>query len=94
MHTPPDERYVATQLGAIEWALHDNRHPVDDPRHVLAHIWQVGQDECEVSWMRDLALPTRYESVSDVLADVRQLTSRRTKPVPISHRPPPRTQIL
>lgn len=73
------------QVTEAEWIIQDHRYDAHDARCTIACIWQVGTDECEVTWLRDFSLPMRYRSPVEVLEDLRATLRRSTKPVPIAH---------
>jgi hypothetical protein len=78
------DRFALIRTAAAEWIISDGRYAAADPRSVVAHVWEVDTNECEVTWSREVALPTSYASPDDVLADLRA-GRRSRKPVPIPH---------
>lgn len=92
MTPAPQERFELRQVAVNEWSISDHRYDAHDERCVVACIWWVAVDECEVSWMIDLGLPTRYRSPAEVIEDLRLRMPRRTKPIPIAHFAPPTTR--
>jgi hypothetical protein len=94
MEQVPDPRFVLTQVNAESWAIHDLHYPDGDHRRVVCRIYEDTPVDVEVHWLRDLPLAPRYPSADDVLQSVRlfQNATRATRPIPISHRPPPPTR--
>ena len=94
MEHHPDRRFTLVQVGTGDWAIHDMQYPENDHRRVVCTIFEDAPTEVEVLWRRDLPLALRYSSPDDVLDAVRgfQDASRATRPIPISHLPPPRGQ--
>lgn len=88
----PGPRFEVKHVSPVEWVIHDHAYDENDPRRVVACIWEAAAGKYEVTWVRRLPLPRRYESVSAVLDDVHAFTSLNTKPVPIPHLPPPRAR--
>jgi hypothetical protein len=82
-------RFELVRVTAIEWVIRDGRYRTTDQRSTVARIWEVDANEFEVTWMRDLPLPTSYASATDVLEDLCAVR-RHSKPVPIAHFPPTR----
>lgn len=82
-------RYELKRLSGMEWVIADHHYGDDDPRHIIAQIFEVDTYECEVVWLRDLPFRTVYGSPLDVLADLNAASSRHTKPIQIPHLPPP-----
>lgn len=83
-------RFEAIQLTASEWVIHDHRYSADDPRHLVARLWQADPGELEATPMRDIPLARWYDSIEAVLQDIHAFIPTNTKPVPIPHIPPPR----
>lgn len=81
------DRYALARVSDIEWVICDLRYGTRDPRRIVAQIWEVDTNECEVLWMREQSLAAVYASAADALADLRG-ASRHGKPVPIPHFPP------
>ncbi|MFS0893969.1 hypothetical protein [Microbacterium sp. 179-I 3D3 NHS] len=93
MSDVPDPRYVMKRLTASEWVINDLRYPPNDPRHVVACVYEVADTEVEVTWLRELPLASRYCSVFEVLEDVERMhgaarSARATRPIAIPSRPP------
>lgn len=90
MSGDPDPRYVTHRITSSEWVINDRRYSTDDPRHVVACVYQSTDAEVAVVWLRDLPLPARFASVSDVLDAVTRAKdpSRATRPIVIPSRPP------
>lgn len=86
--TNPPRRFSVAPASPIERVVFDQDLPPGHPSRVLARVWQVDEDEYEVTWMRDLALRRTYGSVDEVLDDLERTASRRDKPLRIAHRPP------
>ena len=90
MSGDPDPRYALHRVTPSEWVINDQRYATDDPRHVVACVYQAAEDEVTVVWLRDLPLESRYASVHDVLDAVARTKdpSRATRPIVIPSRPP------
>lgn len=90
MSAVPDPRYVLRRITHSEWVINDLRYEPQDPRHVIACVYELAETEVEVVWLRELPLSSRYGTPFDVLEDVERFqgVSRATRPVPIAHRPP------
>jgi hypothetical protein len=90
MSEDPDPRYVLRRITPSEWVINDRRFPSNDPRHIVACVYEFAETEVEVVWVRDLPLASRYCNAMDVLEDLERMqeTSRATRPVPIPHLPP------
>ncbi|MCT1396576.1 hypothetical protein M4D51_12660 [Microbacterium sp. p3-SID338] len=73
-----------------EWVINDLRYPPNDPRHVVACVYELADTEVEVTWLRDLPLAIRYGTAFEVLEEVERMqgASRATRPISIPHRPP------
>jgi hypothetical protein len=86
----PNPRFMLNRITASEWVINDLRYASNDPRHVVACVYELAETEVEVTWLRDLPLATRYGTVFEVLEDVEKMrgTSRATRPISIPHRPP------
>lgn len=86
----PDPRFVLLRITPSEWVINDLRHPSNDPRHLVACVYELAETEVEVNWLRDLPLAIRYGNVFDVLADVERMhrSSRARRPLVIPSRPP------
>lgn len=82
------EQFELQQITGAVWIVRDHRYSDHDARGVIARIWRV-DDECQVDWLVDYALPTRYVCPANVIDELRRSVSRRTKPTPIPHFPPP-----
>jgi hypothetical protein len=97
MSTSPDGRFVLQQLTTIEWIVVDASLAPNDPHRTLACVYEVDENEYDVLWLRDLALPTTYMRPTDVLDDIYRATHRRhapaRKPIPIPHRAPLRVAV-
>jgi len=86
-------RFALQRMSSIEWIVVDGSHGPRSPRRTVACIYEVDEFEYDVTWLRDLGLPTKYMSPADVLEDIRKAADRSTripsqKPIPIPHRPP------
>ncbi|MFJ2370065.1 hypothetical protein [Microbacterium sp. NPDC087665] len=94
MSEDPEPRYELRRITPSEWVLNDLRFPADDPRHVVACVYEYAETEVEVVWVRDLPLATRYANALEVLEDVErmQVANRATRPIPIPHHPPLRAK--
>lgn len=90
MSGDPDPRYALRRITPSEWVINDLRYPSDDPRHVVACVYEFSETEVEVVWLRDLPLAIRYSSAYEVLEEVERMqgVSRATRPVAIPHLPP------
>ena len=87
----PNPRFVLNRLTASEWVINDHRYASNDPRHVVACVYELAETEVEVTWLRDLPLAMRYGTAFEVLEEVERMgdgTSRATRPISIPHRPP------
>ncbi|MEV7577487.1 hypothetical protein AB0N68_09735 [Microbacterium sp. NPDC089313] len=73
-----------------EWVINDLRYPQNDPRHVVACVYELADTEVEVTWLRDLPLAIRYGTAFEVLEEVERMqgASRATRPIAIPSRPP------
>lgn len=89
MSGDPEPRYVLRPVTASDWVINDQRYDADDPRHVVACVYDA-EGGVEVVWLRDLQLETHYQRASEVLAAVAQAKdpSRATRPIVIPSRPP------
>lgn len=90
---PSSHVFTVSRVGDHEWLINDPRHPMDDSRHVVAHVEAFPQhDVVHVTWVRAVSLPTRYIRIEDALEDLARWESagaRSTRPVQIpSFRPP------
>ncbi|MBQ3357387.1 hypothetical protein ACTJKK_13575 [Microbacterium sp. 22179] len=90
MTEDPEPRYVLRRITPTEWVINDQRFPANDPRHIVACVYEYAETEVEVVWVRDLPLAMRYSNAFEVLADVERMhgSSRATRPVQIPHLPP------
>lgn len=90
MSVDPDPRYVLRRITPSEWVINDLKFGADDPRQVVACVYELDQTEVEVVWLRDLPLAIRYSSPFEVLEEVERLqgASRATRPIAIPHLPP------
>jgi len=79
------EQLELHQITGTEWVILDRRYPAHDPRATVASILRAADGECEVTWLVDVALPTRYVCPANVVEDLRRSVTRRTKPIPIPH---------
>ena len=86
-------RLEAKRVSAVEWVIHDHAYAENDPRRVVACIWEADRGEYEVTWVRRLPLPRWYDSVSAVLEDAATFAPSKGKPVPIPHLPPRRERL-
>ncbi|MCT1366148.1 MULTISPECIES: hypothetical protein [unclassified Microbacterium] len=70
--------------------INDLRYPQNDPRHVVACVYELADTEVEVTWLRDLPLAIRYGTAFEVLEEVERMqgASRATRPIAIPSRPP------
>lgn len=86
----PDPRYVLTRITPTEWVINDHRYPENDPRHLVACVYEYAETEVEVVWLRDLPLAIRYSDAYQVLEDVVRMqdSNRATRPITIPHLPP------
>ena len=86
----PDPRFVLHRITSSEWVINDLRYPENDPRHVVACVYELAETEVEVTWLRELPLALRYGSAFEVLEEVERMqhTGRATRPISIPHRPP------
>lgn len=86
----PDARFVLNRITASEWVINDQRYALNDPRQVVACVYECAATEVEVTWLRELSLATRYRTVIEVLADVERMhvSARAIRPISIAHRPP------
>ena len=86
----PDPRFMLNRITASEWVINDLRYSPNDPRHVVACVYELAETEVEVTWLRDLPLATRYGTAFEVLEDVERMrgSSRATRPIAIPPRPP------
>ncbi|MDZ4045053.1 MAG: hypothetical protein U1E32_04650 [Rhodoglobus sp.] len=86
----PDPRFMLNRITASEWVINDLRYSPNDPRHVVACVYELAETEVEVTWLRDLPLATRYGTVFEVLEDVERLgdSNRATPPISIPRQPP------
>lgn len=86
-------RLEAKRLSSAEWVIHDHAYAENDPRRVVACIWEADPGEYEVTWVRRLPLPRWYDSVAAVLEDASAFTPAKAKPVPIPRRPPRKSRL-
>jgi len=92
MSEDPAPRFVLRRVTPSESVIDDRRYPADDPRHVVAGVYDV-DGGVDVVWLRDLSLADRYATGSDVLAALARAKdpSRATRPIVIPSRPPLRS---
>ncbi|WP_314423467.1 hypothetical protein [uncultured Microbacterium sp.] len=90
MSGDPEPRYVLKRITPSEWVINDLRYAADDPRHVVACVYEYAETEVEVVWLRDLPLAVRYANAREVLDEVARVqdSSRATRPIAIPHLPP------
>lgn len=90
MSGDPEPRYVLHRVTPSEWVINDRRYSDDDPRHVVASVYEYADTEVEVVWRRDLPLSARYATAQEVLHEVARIQdpSRATRPIAIPHLPP------
>ena len=90
MNGDPEPRYVLNRITPSEWVINDRRYTENDPRYVVACVYEYAETEVEVVWLRDLPLAIRYSTAYDVLEDVSRVqdSSRATRPIAIPHLPP------
>ena len=90
MSGDPEPRYVLNRITPSEWVINDLRYAADDPRHVVACVYEYAETEVEVVWLRDLPLAVRYANAFEVLSEVARVQdpSRATRPIVIPHLPP------
>lgn len=90
MSGDPESRYVLKRVTPSEWVINDLRYAADDPRHVVACVYEYAETEVEVVWLRDLPLAVRYANAYEVLSEVARVQdpSRATRPIVIPHLPP------
>lgn len=90
MSALPEPRYVLNRITPSEWVINDSRYAPNDPRNVVACVYELADTEVEVTWLRDLPLAIRYTSAFEVLEEVERMqdTSRATRPISIPHRRP------
>jgi hypothetical protein len=81
---------VLTRITPSEWVINDLRYAANDPRHVVACVYEYAETEVEVVWLRDLPLAVRYANAHEVLSEVARVQdpSRATRPIVIPHLPP------
>ncbi|WP_309102611.1 hypothetical protein [Microbacterium sp.] len=90
MSGAPDPRFALRRITPSEWVINDLRYQADDPRHVVACVYELAETEVEVVWLRELPLSSFYGSAFEVLEEVERMqgVSRATRPVSIPHLPP------
>lgn len=90
MSEVPDPLFVLHRITPSEWVINDLRYPQNDPRHVVACVYELADTEVEVTWLRDLPLAIRYGTAFEVLEEVERMqgASRATRPIAIPSRPP------
>lgn len=90
MSEVPDPRYVLNRITSSEWVINDLKYASNDPRHVVACVYEMAATEVEVTWLRDLPLAIRYSSAFEVLEEIERLhdAGRSTRPIAIPHLPP------
>ena len=90
MSEVPDPRFVLHRITPSEWVINDLRYPQNDPRHVVACVYELADTEVEVTWLRDIPLAIRYGTAFEVLEEVERMqgASRATRPIAIPSRPP------
>ena len=90
MSEVPDPRFVLHRITPSEWVINDLRYPQNDPRHVVACVYELADTEVEGTWLRDLPLAIRYGTAFEVLEEVERMqgASRATRPIAIPSRPP------
>jgi hypothetical protein len=85
---------MAVPVSDTDWLIYDTAYPLDDSRHVVAHI-EAKEDIYDVTWLRQLRLPMAYFRLEDALHDIERRTAtgtlqRSTRPIKIPHLPPVR----
>lgn len=88
-------RFLLIRLGQRNWVI--QRHASARVGEVVAHIQATFDRDLEVvdvAWEFPCALPVRYATAEEVLADIELGANRphATKPIPIAHFPPPTTK--
>ncbi|MBB2975890.1 hypothetical protein FHX49_001457 [Microbacterium endophyticum] len=85
-----DERFVLERVDDRQWTLLDRRSNIDND--VLAYITEIAdEDSVIVSWCSRVPLGTRYLTLDDVLAELREWSERtpgHSKPNRIPSYPP------
>lgn len=86
----PEPRYILTRITPTEWVINDQKYAENDPRHLVACIYEYAETEVEVVWLRDLPLAVQYSNAYEVLEDVARVkeNNRATRPIAIPHLPP------
>lgn len=80
----PDTRFELRQVSGNEWIISDHQYDAHDERSTVACIFRA-DDECEVTWLVEFGLPTRFGCPANVVEERRRTLSRSTKPIPIPH---------
>lgn len=82
--TTPDSRFELRQVAGAEWIISDHQYDAHDERSTVACIFRT-DDGCEVSWLAEFGLATRFVCPENVIDELRRALARRTKPIPIPH---------
>lgn len=81
MNEIPDPRFELTRITRTEWLIHDLKYRENDPRRVIACIYEYSGVEVEVIWLRDLPLAAWYTTPFDALDEVRRMYAKDLAPV-------------
>ncbi|OZB83154.1 MAG: hypothetical protein B7X41_11215 [Microbacterium sp. 14-71-5] len=88
----PDSRFELRQVAGDEWIISDHQYDAHDERSAVACIFRT-EEGCEVTWLVDFGLPTRFVCPANVVEDLRRALARRRKPIPIPHFAPPAAPV-
>lgn len=77
----PDPRFELSRITPTDWLIHDLRYRANDPRRIVACVYEHSPVEVEIVWLRDLPLAASYGSAFDALDDLTRLHSRRARSV-------------
>ncbi|HWS49949.1 MAG TPA: hypothetical protein VN241_02970 [Microbacterium sp.] len=78
----PDPRFELSKITSTEWLIHDLRYRSNDPRSLVACVYEYSEVEVEVVWLRELPLATQYTSAFDALDELLRMYRRdRSAPV-------------
>lgn len=67
-----DPRFESRQVTDDEWLIVDHRYGPNDLRGTVACVYRVEDGVVDVVWLRDLPLAGCYQTVFDVLEDIRR----------------------
>lgn len=73
----PDPRFELSRITDTDWLIHDLRYRANDPRRIVACVYEYSPVEVEVVWLRDVPLAASYCSAFEALEDLTRLHSKK-----------------